>query len=282
MARIVFIHGIGQQVEAPESLLREWGPKLRAGMRFAGVPGAEWPTDADMDVAFFGELFREDVKGVSAPPYVLADIDEGFEADMLRAWASQALAQDAEAGVRKGAWAPRSVQELAKFLLSLPFFASLTDRMLVGALKQLRAYLNDPGVRAAVRSRLADLILPDTRLVIAHSLGSIVAYEVLCLAGLRARPALITLGSPLGLRNLVFDRLEPRPVGDSGWWPRGAASWVNIADPHDLVALEKNLASLFGAGVDDREVNNGAAAHDFGPYLTSALTGKAVYEALRD
>ncbi len=282
MARIVFIHGIGQQVEAPERLLGEWGASLRAGMRFAGVPAGEWPPDADMDLAFFGELFRDDVKGVPDMPYVLADIDEGFEEEILRAWAAQALAQEVDEEVSKAAWAPQSVQQLAVSLLSLPYFANITERLLVGALKQLRAYLTDTAVRAAVRSRLAELILPDTRLVIAHSLGSIVAYEVLCLAGLQARPALITLGSPLGLRNLVFDRLEPRPVGNAGWWPAGAARWVNIADLHDLVASEKNLVTLFGARVEDILVNNGAAAHDIGPYLTSARTGKAVYEALHE
>lgn len=279
MARIVCVHGIGQEVKGPETLLKDWRSALRDGMRIAKVPPAELPPDASIEVAFFGDLFRHDTKAHSDPPYQLADIDQGFEEDLLRTWAEAARDQGLEEQVTK-AWAPQSVQWLAMALLNIPYFAQLTDLLLVGALKQLRSYMTDATRRVQVKERLALLIQPDTELIIAHSLGSIVAYEVLCQAHLPARPALITLGSPLGLRKLVFDRLEPAPVGDQGWWPQHAASWTNIADSHDIVASEKYLCTLFGARVNDILVNNGARAHDIVPYFTSAHTGKAVYGAL--
>ena len=81
--------------------------------------------------------------------------------------------------------------------------------------------------------------------MIGHSLGSVVAYEYLC----RDRPAsvelLVTLGSPLGIPNVVFDKLTPAPVGGAGAWPGRVAAWVNVADPDDIVALRKDLAPLF-------------------------------------
>jgi pimeloyl-ACP methyl ester carboxylesterase len=122
--------------------------------------------------------------------------------------------------------------------------------------------------------------------VIGHSLGSVIAYEYLC----RYRPPgvklLVTLGSPLGIPNLVFHRLEPRPVNERGAWP-GAASmaWVNVAEPRDIVALRKDLSPLFPSpdplrGVADRLVHNDEDIHGAGPYLSAKETGNAIAAAL--
>jgi hypothetical protein len=81
----------------------------------------------------------------------------------------------------------------------------------------------------------------------------------------------VTLGSPLGIPNLVFDRLEPEP----GRWPN-VGTWKNIADRSDVVALVKELRPLFGVNVTDISVHNGAKAHDMRPYLTARETGKAI------
>jgi hypothetical protein len=93
-------------------------------------------------------------------------------------------------------------------------------------------------------------------------------------------PALVTLGSPLGLRNLIFDRLDPPPVDGSGIWPGTTTTWTNVADRHDIVAAVKQLSPLFGARVHDIQVDNEALAHDIGPYFTAIGTGKAVLDAL--
>ena len=85
--------------------------------------------------------------------------------------------------------------------------------------------------------------------------------------------ALVTLGCPLGIRNLIFERLRPPPEDGHGQFPAGAATWTNIADTGDVVALVKRLAPLFGGRVNDLLVNNGSKAHDISPYLTAAETG---------
>jgi hypothetical protein len=152
----------------------------------------------------------------------------------------------------------------------------------VGALKQVRWYLTDPETRDAVRRRLSSLITPQTRLVIGHSLGSVVAYEVLCRMELPIAPAFITLGSPLGLPNLVFDRLDPAPIDKRGFWPGSTTTWTNIAAENDIVAAVKRLAPLFAGSVNDVSVNNEAKAHEVRPYLTARETGTAVLMALYD
>jgi pimeloyl-ACP methyl ester carboxylesterase len=143
--------------------------------------------------------------------------------------------------------------------------------------RQVRRYFTEQEVREASRARLAECVSERTRVIVAHSLGSIVAYETLC-----AHPEwdvdLVTLGSPLGVRNIVFDRLVPRPEGDRARCP--VSRWTNIADRGDIVALVKRLGPLFGPNVTDLLVHNGAKAHDARPYLTSREAGTAVAEAL--
>ena len=56
---------------------------------------------------------------------------------------------------------------------------------------------------------------------------------------------LLTLGSPLGIRNVVFDRVTPTPGPAGGVWPGAVSRWVNVADPNDVVALRKDLQPLF-------------------------------------
>ena len=120
-------------------------------------------------------------------------------------------------------------------------------------LQQVRRYMTDPQVRRAAQDRVAAEVGEDTRVVVGHSLGSVVAYEALCAHPEWPVRALVTLGSPLGIRNLIFDRLVPAPAaagpgGVRGAWPGGVRSWVNVADAGDVVALVKDLRPLFGVG----------------------------------
>jgi len=95
----------------------------------------------------------------------------------------------------------------------------------------------------------------------------------------------VTLGSPLGIPKLVFDRLTPVPADGCGAWPGTVTSWVNVADPDDIVALRKQLAGLFpgaspGNPVDDRLVDNGDQPHAIDRYLNARQTGSALGDVL--
>jgi hypothetical protein len=93
----------------------------------------------------------------------------------------------------------------------------------------------------------------------------------------------ITLGSPLGIRNLIFDRLTPQPGSEGiGTWPGCVKHWTNIADKGDVVALQKELAPLFGNQVKDILVYNGSDAHHGERYLTTREAGEAACEGLRN
>jgi pimeloyl-ACP methyl ester carboxylesterase len=135
-----------------------------------------------------------------------------------------------------------------------------------------------------VLQRVDEALSSDTEVLIGHSLGSVIAYEYLCEFHPESVKMLVTLGSPLGIQNLIFHRLTPPPVEGKGQWP-GAVTWVNVADLNDKVALCKELADLYPGPqsnvVDDRLVDNGNKPHDIVRYLNSAQTGSALYDTLR-
>jgi pimeloyl-ACP methyl ester carboxylesterase len=179
---------------------------------------------------------------------------------------------------RTPAFAQRALYALARSR----FFAGLSERALIGDLKQVSGYMNDESIRDRVCERIVDSISDDTRVLIGHSLGSVVAYEVLASGACTHVKRFVSLGSPLGIPNLVFDRLRPAPCDGWGAWPGWLQAWTNVSDRGDIVALEKNLAQRFKGNVRDVLVDNGAKAHDVHPYLTAVETGAAVLRGLND
>lgn len=277
MARIVGVHGVGKQRLGGNTLLKDWQPALADGLDRADGPGL---AADDLRIAFYGDLFRPpgNTLAVGDPMFTADDVDEGFEAELLLEWWAACARTDPAVpppGADTLARSPRAVQTALRVLQNSRYFAELSLRALVFDLKQVRRYLTDPSLRAEARGRVEAAIGPDTRVVVAHSLGSVVAYEALCArAGDHQVRALVTLGSPLGMR-MVFDRLRPEPGG----WP-GVPRWTNIADEGDVVAAVKDLSLLFGTGVAGKVVHNGSHAHDATSYLTAKETGRAVAEGL--
>jgi hypothetical protein len=110
----------------------------------------------------------------------------------------------------------------------------------------LGTYYAEPEKRAALRKRLADALLRNEGkriMLVAHSMGSIVAYDVLRDFG-RERPTmvvdhLVTLGSPLGMPP-VLDHI--RQENAAVRTPSAVQRWTNLADRWDRVAIDVRLA----------------------------------------
>ena len=284
MARIVVVHGIGQQIEGGLTLHDRFFSALADGAARAG--GSVRPDDVVF--ASYGDFFRQRAEVLAPEPYFEArDVEEGYESEfLLELWQRAAAVDqrvvppDEEVLARAPVWASRALAALSRSR----FLAGVSDRLLIGDLKQVRRYFTDDTLRADIRRAVALSLAHDTRVVVAHSLGSVVAYEVLCAAPELAVRSFVTLGSPLGLPNLVFDRLqpEPRPCGAEirGYWPESVGTWTNIADAGDVVAAVEDLRPLFGAAMHQIRVYNGSHAHDMRPYLTETMTGAAIVAGL--
>ena len=145
-------------------------------------------------------------------------------------------------------------------------------------------YLYGPfkeAMRTPVRKAL--LATPAPKVIVAHSLGTIITYDLLTepdLAGLKV-DILFTLGCPLGIGNvqrLLRDRAgRPNPV------PPQIAAWSNYSDPFDPVALEHTLHDEFTPPPNfahDEMVNNQARDnHDLTGYLQIPLIAQAIAAA---
>lgn len=307
MAQIVLLHGIGQQASNAEDQEAEWLPSLVKGVLASRHPDAA-PVAArlaaSMDhnrariaqMAFYGDLFRPP-SGMQGEQDQASPEAEALAETLAAALLTHAAARDEQrlaaeaANVLRQADPDREgvegVGARARGLAAaLDGNAWLTARIF-GVLQKARRdllqvtrYLTEDDLRDAVQARVAALLDQDTRLVIGHSLGSVVAWEA-CQALSRSLPVLITLGSPLGLNNPVYRQLRPQPPT----WPSLVHRWVNVAHPDDIVAVDPNLGPLFpgpdGLTIESHTPRSKHDHHAAAGYLEEQETGRAVTETLR-
>jgi hypothetical protein len=169
----------------------------------------------------------------------------------------------------------------------LPWF--LKRRLMKVFLRDVHHYLFDaefsprPGekhrIQGEIRRRTVDVLTrdaarPGPHVVVAHSLGTVIAYD--CLRRVPGSPsvdALLTIGSPLGLDE-VQDRLRPEWSRDAGY-PSGQvlSGWANVFDRLDPVAgFDPELANDYrrdGQPVieDIHEANWGSWRHSIVKYF---------------
>jgi hypothetical protein len=278
MAKIIAVHGIAQEYRGRNTIRAEWLPQLKDGLERAGCALA---SDDDFDCAFYGDVFRAETKAVGIPDYSEYDVDTDWEqALLLQLWMEVSKTEPDIAGPNEPSTDKGFVRGLAqKALRALSrskYFGGVAEKVVIYWLKQVSGYLHDPVLKQQIRDRVVEAVSEDTRVLIGHSLGSIVCYEVLCEHPEWPIEIFITLGSPLGIQTLIFDRLDPAPKDGIGYWPGSVKNWVNISDKDDVVALEKLLDPLFQGNVQDTLINNGTEFHDGGRYLTAKQTGEAV------
>lgn len=110
--------------------------------------------------------------------------------------------------------------------------------------------------------------------VVAHSLGSVIATDVLRQAQMDDNFAsmpvsgLITLGSPLNLLRMRHPMTEPFPF-----------RWYNLYYPHDAVVIDNDLDSAIFPGVHNLALNKSETpivSHT--SYWSSAATSDTVYQ----
>jgi subtilisin family serine protease len=121
--------------------------------------------------------------------------------------------------------------------------------------------------------------------VIAHSQGSMIAYDVLSkMTGIEV-PLLVTIGSPLGIQE-VQDELERFQKVKKLAVPACVGRWLNVCDTRDPVAADEELANDFEPkhSIQDEKVLNldaPAHPHSGSGYLRTDVVRHAVREAVR-
>jgi hypothetical protein len=238
--RLLLVHGRSQGGKDPVKLKAEWLGALESGFRKAGLA---MPSGIDVDFPFYGNKLDGFVQQFELPadPAIVPKgspvFDEyaAFRAEVANEMAGRVGLTDAqvkaemhpapatEKGIQNWEW----VQAILRLLdRNVTDVSQLTIEVF---LRDVFLYTRRNPVRRAIDAIVSGMLKPDTAVVVGHSLGTVVAYNVLHATG-GAAPFFLTLGSPLGIR-AVRKTLGPieNPAANHGWY--------NAYDRRDVVAL---------------------------------------------
>lgn len=184
----------------------------------------------------------------------------------------------------------------------IPFLLRLVPGVLKSTAAEVRRYFkNDHYIASNVRKVLKDQLRPllknnEKVLLIGHSLGSVIAYDVIWeLSHVENIPTkvdlFLTLGSPLGM-NYVQSRVKGSDYQNEKKYPTNIKRWVNISAEGDITALDRVFADDFEEMkklnlIDDIEDHcngiynffrneEGLNAHRSYGYLVNPAVGKVI------
>jgi len=144
----------------------------------------------------------------------------------------------------------------------------VAERILKKKLEDLYRYHNEKSIRDELRKRLKKTILKnkDKRImIVAHSMGSIIAYDVLRSLGRTDKTVsiehFVTIGSPLGIPHVKRRISEENPMVRT---PSIVKKWSNLADRRDPVAIDTHLSDDYKANDAGIRVQDDLVLNDWG------------------
>ena len=308
---LVLVHGRSQQMPAASrggpkeeaAFVRRkkngWLAGLAKGLVMAGLPPVD---ENDVYFPYFGNAFVDAIgarerAGLARPELEVSVPARPESADTLILDSAQllgftpereAIGEVPEDEETVQAWRAYTGPE------EVDFGAILRPRLLRSALQYIARktgaselvieqfltdvayYLDVPEIRGLV----LDVVAGEVRkaadehgqvVVLAHSLGSVVGYDLFdALGGAVDVPLFVTTGCPLGLpvvmRNLVptWRGGDRRPGPELGGAP---VPWLNAFDVRDFVALVHPLGNFYSGELRDERTHNPSDPHSIQDYL---------------
>ncbi|GAB2974056.1 alpha/beta fold hydrolase [Saccharothrix stipae] len=274
MTDVVGVHGVGWQFESRAKMIDLWRSHIAAGLHNERSPKHDVFT---FEAAYYGHLYTA-VTGRKGTSSDSKDLDK-FETSFLLELAGDPLADPVDPADGRKAYLPGGVQWALRVVESTDYFAGLGHLAIRRFVKQVGRYFADVELHLGARAEVLNALKTGPSVVVAHSLGSVIAYDVL-----RDEPGievdtLVTVGSPLGLR-AVRERLGTSADAEANRLPN-VRRWVNVAATEDAVAMVKELKPFYGADVVDKQVHNSRMkAHLAVRYLAAVHTSQAIADAI--
>lgn len=282
MAPVVGVHGIwnikywtkasGQLAAAEAAIDHDWSDWFARGL---GKLDITIPVPSSLPVAYYADCLDRGIPQ-GDDPGLLPPLAQ----ELLMQWVAELRDQRSPDGKAREAlplgYPTWPVRQAADWLTRR--FGEVSCRVVMTLVAELATYF-DPAQshrRTAARERVAEAVRKHRpRVVVAHSLGSVVAYEALCSYRDLRMELLVTMGSPLAIPKVVFDRLDPKPAHERAVIPPGVPRWINIADVGDPVAVPPGRLRDFFDGVNEEvPVRIGAFdPHTARSYLACAELG---------
>jgi len=292
MTNLVLVHGRAQQQRDAAGLKGEWLTALDTGLAKSGL---ELPIlEEAIRFPYYGDTLWDLVSGAAEADaadvivkgeeavaeesaFVAAMIDEvrrgvGITDEQVR---EVLVPEVLEKGPLGWEWAQAVLRAIDRFV---PLGSGTAVALFT---RDVYLYLTHPGIRDRIESGVLRAIDPEVpTVVVGHSLGSVVAYNLLQREG-QSRgwqvPLFVTVGSPLGIK-AIKQRLAPIRH------PPCAQRWINAMDERDVVALYPLTARHFPVDppIENRtDVRNDTPNHHgIAGYLGDRQVARRIAEAV--
>jgi hypothetical protein len=237
----MFVHGRDQQGVNPEDLKAQWMEALHRG---ANSLGRQVPDPLDVSFPYYADVLDKYTSGIPITSDVEARGDDQADQDFLAFEASVADEMRKGAGINdenvddlygsnpqpRGPENWRWVQAIVRAIDKYGF--GMSSSTIETFMRDVYLYTNHGGVRNQIDHIVNTLLTEEPTIVIGHSLGSVVAYNILRTDTRKLQvPLFVTVGCPLAIRAIRSQLVPisfPKPPVDA---------WNNAFDTRDIVAL---------------------------------------------
>ncbi len=297
--KIVFIHGRSQENKVQAELQDVWLQAAIRGVAAAGLPSLAELTTEGVVLPYYGDLIfkltedagQEQFKtlvdrgaNASAPPAEEQEFTQNMVFEMAKAKGislDQIAKETGDGVVERDIQNWKAVLAALRLLDRLPHIGQSSIELFT---RDVWYYLTKKGLRLQIDA-VVDAAIPTDEpcVVVSHSLGTIVAYNLVMNRAQRGNiKALLTIGSPLGIDSVssrVPSDTPPRKA------PEGVGRWFNARDPQDTVALYELSTDVYRgtpaltnySGVHNTSDNR----HGIVQYLEDPTIAKAIYDAVK-
>ncbi|MFF2949813.1 endopeptidase [Kitasatospora sp. NPDC057965] len=289
---VLGVHGIWQGRTSRRELTKDWTEALERGVGgllrgTADAPGGS-PAVPAVEVPHWTALLAQKSDSLSGADLVPTDLtpftteEEAFVSQALddlltseeRAYAAQT--DPTTLGLPK-LW-PASVTRLAMAYDRRKPCGAVAK--LIGALREVHLYLTQSDLAARVRAHVSEAASERTSVLIGHSLGSVIAYDLIRRAEIAAPGAtgtalhtFVTCGSPLAIPTVR--RGLAVPDGEAMALPPHIR-WVNVFDPGDVITGGAGLTAAAPTVIDVQVDNGRIDPHAATRYLRTVPVAQAV------
>jgi hypothetical protein len=296
--QLVFVHGRAQEKKDAAALKGEWIQALNDGLAKSGLtlPIGE----QDVRFPFYGDALFDMVGGLPAEQaaeiivkgddaddeqrrFTRAIVEEirqklGITEDQIAQVSNQSVVQK---GPENWEWVQAVLRAADRFVphASAASIAMFTNDVFLYLRNSIIRETIDDGVMQAL-GQSSDSV------VVSHSLGTVVAYNLLRQQGHDRGwtvPLFVTLGSPLAIAEVRKTLRGLAPIR----CPQTVSAWYNAMDERDVVALYPLTATRFPLNPVQPAIENKTDVrnetpnrHGISGYLTDRDVAKRIYDAL--
>jgi hypothetical protein len=298
MRQLVFVHGRAQEQKDSIALKAEWIEALNEGLAKSNLtlPIAE----PDVRFPFYGDTLYDLVGGKSADA-AAAVVVRGEPSDDGEKRFTLALMEEIrqKTGITETQIAEIAGQEVVNrgplnwewvqgFLRAVDRFVPHGSGTSISLFTHdVYQYLKNSAIRQTIDTGVSAALTPEVEaVVVSHSLGTVVAYNLLRQQGhLRGWkvPLFVTLGSPLAVSEIRKTLRSFAPTR----CPECVTSWFNAMDERDVVALYSLDTSRFPLDPANPAIENKVDVsnktrnrHGIAGYLDDKEVARRIYDAL--